>query len=57
MLDAIAGNVVFAGGIWRIKGMQQYFKKRVSEAITKFPKLENAKIGQKISKHKIMKKS
>jgi hypothetical protein len=29
MFDAVVGNVVLAGGIWRIKGMQMYFKKKV----------------------------
>lgn len=31
MLDNVVGNVVFAGGMWRIKGMMQYFKKKVKE--------------------------
>lgn len=44
MLDAVAGNVVMAGGLWRIKGMQQYFKRRVKEMLPKFPKLKNHQI-------------
>ncbi len=27
--DAIAGNVVLAGGLWRVKGIQMYFKKKI----------------------------
>lgn len=27
--DAIAGNVVLAGGLWRVRGMQMYFKKKI----------------------------
>lgn len=29
MLPDIVSNIVFAGGIWRIKGMQMYFKKKI----------------------------
>lgn len=29
MFDAVVGNVVLAGGICRVKGMQMYFKKKV----------------------------
>lgn len=57
MLDAVAGNVVMAGGIWRIKGMQQYFKKRVKEMIPNFKKLQNAKIHEKLSKFALTKDS
>ena len=51
MLDAVAGNIVLAGGMWRVKGMQQYFKKAVKEIIPKFEKLAAAKIHEKISRH------
>ena len=49
MVDALAGNVVLAGGMWRVKGMQQYFKKRVKAIIPKFEKLAAAKIQEKLS--------
>lgn len=29
VLETIAGNIVLAGGIWRVKGMQAYFKKQI----------------------------
>lgn len=47
--ETVVGNVVLAGGMWRIKGMQMYFKKRVSEFISKFPKQEALGIRKKIS--------
>lgn len=47
--EAVVGNVVMAGGMWRIKGMQTYFKKRVSELIPRFPKLESLGIRKKLS--------
>lgn len=34
-------NIVFAGGLWRVDGMQNYFKKQVSLLLPKFQKLEN----------------
>jgi hypothetical protein len=27
--DAVVSNVVLAGGIWRVKGMQIYFKRKI----------------------------
>ena len=38
-LEAVISNVVLAGGLWRIKGMQSYFKSAISGLIPKFPKL------------------
>jgi hypothetical protein len=32
----VCKNVVFSGGIWRILGMQSYFKKHVGELLNKF---------------------
>ncbi len=40
-LDDLCKNVVFAGGLWRVEGMQNYFKKQVSKLIKNFTKLEN----------------
>lgn len=48
--ETVVGNIVLAGGMWRIKGMQMYFKKRVGEFISKFPKQEALGIRKKISK-------
>ncbi len=45
MFDAVVENVVLAGGLWRIKGMQLYFKKRVKEFLPRFKKLENLKLA------------
>lgn len=39
MLEELVTNVVFAGGIWRIKGMQMYFKKQIKNHLPKFKKL------------------
>lgn len=37
--EPVCRNVVLAGGFWRIKGMQKFFKKQVKEHLPKFPKL------------------
>lgn len=37
VLQAVAGNVVLAGGLWKVKGMQNYFKKQVKEHLESFP--------------------
>ena len=47
-LEPIAKNVVFAGGFWRIRGMQKFFKKKVVEQLEKFPKLKSQNIKQKL---------
>lgn len=47
-LEAVSKNIVLAGGFWRIKGMQKYFKKNVLDSISKFPKLNNLKIKEKL---------
>ena len=44
-LEAISSNIVLAGGLWRIKGMQNYFKSAVGDLFSKFNKLE--KLGLK----------
>ena len=36
MLDAVCSNIVLAGGLWRIKGMQTYFKKSLKDNADKF---------------------
>ncbi len=43
-LEPIAKNVVLAGGFWRIRGMQKFFKKKVIEQLEKFPKLNTVNI-------------
>ena len=32
-LNDVCANIVFAGGLWRIKGMQNYFKKKVARLL------------------------
>ena len=49
MLNAISGNIVLAGGLWRIKGMQNYFKKQIKTNLSHFPRLTKFDIAQKIS--------
>ena len=46
--DAVTRNVVLAGGFWRIRGMQKYFKKQVKEILHKFTRLENRGIREKL---------
>lgn len=41
MLGPIVENVVFSGGLWRVKGMQSYFKKQLKEYLPNFKKLED----------------
>ena len=48
----VCGNVVVAGGLWRVKGMQGYFRRRVGELIGRFPKMEFLGIRQKLSKYR-----
>jgi actin-related protein len=43
-IGPIAANIVLAGGLWRIKGMQKLLKKRVAEHIPQFSKLTNMHI-------------
>lgn len=45
IVESVASNVVLAGGMWRIKGMIQYFKRRVKEELPKFKRLENIKLA------------
>lgn len=40
MLESVVQNVVLAGGLWRVKGMNLYFKKKIKEYLPRFPKLE-----------------
>ena len=40
MLEALCSNVVLAGGLWRIKGMQTYFKNALKENFDKYLALE-----------------
>ena len=47
-LEPIAKNVIFAGGFWRIKGMQKFFKKKVVEQLENFAKLKSQNINQKL---------
>ena len=49
MLDAICGNIVLAGGLWRVKGMQNYFKKQIKTNLEHFPRLIKFDIAQKMS--------
>lgn len=41
---------MLAGGIWRIKGMQMYFKKQIKNYLPKFKKLSHFQLAEKISK-------
>ena len=50
MLEAVAGNVVLAGGIWRVKGMQNFFKKQIKTFLPQFPTLQKLKVSEKIGK-------
>ena len=50
-LDAISKNVVLAGGFWRIKGMQKYFKSNVVSLLDQFPRLNNLDIKSKLGKY------
>ena len=45
MLEALCSNVVLAGGLWRIKGMQTYFKNALKENFDKFERI--SKLGVK----------
>jgi hypothetical protein len=47
-LESIISNVVFAGGLWRVKGMQNYFKEEVVKFLPSFPKLEKSNLKQNI---------
>lgn len=49
VLEAVAGNVVVAGGMWRVKGMQGYFRRKVLEKLEKYPKLKAYDVKNKIS--------
>lgn len=53
-LDEIAKNVIFAGGIWRIKGMQKLFKMHVQNEMYRFPKLQRLHLVDKLSKDNII---
>lgn len=49
-LEAVCKNVVLAGGFWRIKGMQKYFKENVAKELVNFKKLQKLKISEKLGK-------
>lgn len=40
-LEAVCRNIVLAGGFWRVKGMQKFFKNQIIDHIGSFPKLVN----------------
>lgn len=44
MFDAIVSNVILAGGLWRVKNMQMYFKRKIKEQLPKFRRLLKLKI-------------
>ena len=56
-LSAVAGNVVLSGGLWRVKGMQKYFKKQILAELPNFPKLNNLDIKSKLGTSTISKVS
>ena len=47
-LPAVCSNVVLAGGLWRVRGMQKHFKKQVSDQLANFPKLLNLKVREQL---------
>lgn len=51
MFEAVVGNIVLAGGLWRIKGMNMFFKRRLKDFLAgdKFTKLNKFGIQDKIS--------
>lgn len=38
-LDDLCKNVVFSGGLWRVEGIQNYFKKQLITLLPQFQKL------------------
>ncbi len=48
-MNDICKNIVFAGGLWRVQGMQSTFKKHVSETLKSFPRLENMQVRNKLA--------
>jgi actin-related protein len=47
-LDDLCKNVVFAGGLWRVEGIQNYFKKQVSSLLPSFKKLQDLQVRSKL---------
>lgn len=51
MFEAVAGNIVLAGGLWRVKGMNMFFRRRLKDFLAgdRFAKLNKFGIQDKIS--------
>lgn len=47
-LEAVCSNVVLAGGLWRIRGMQKLFKTKVLGLFDLFPKLKALGLQSKL---------